>query len=98
LLLAFQVSRIAHRAHVHQRAREEGTHGAQLDGESALDLAVDQTLDRIARLEGLLQVIPGRKAFGLFARQTRHAEPVLDRVQGDQHLVADGYLELALGA
>ena len=93
LLLAFQVGGVAHRAHVHQRARQEGAHGAQLDGEAALDLAVDEALDGLAGLEGLLQEVPGREALGLFARQAGDAEAVLDGIQCDQHLVADGHLQ-----
>ena len=71
---------------------------SKVDGETALDLAVDEALDGIAGLEGLLQVIPGREALGLLAGQAGDAEAVLDGVEGDFHLVADGDLELAVGA
>ncbi len=96
-LLAFQVAGIAHRAHVHQGAGQKGADAAQVDREATLDLAVDHALDGIARLERLLQELPGRMTLGLFPRQAGGAEAVLDRVEGNLDLVADGDLEPALG-
>jgi hypothetical protein len=97
LLLTFQVGRVAHRAHVHQGAGEEGAHRAELHSEAALDLAVDQALDRITGLEGLLQIIPGGEALGLLAGQAGDAVAVLHRIERDHYLVADRHLQMALG-
>jgi hypothetical protein len=94
--LAFQVGGIAHRAHVHQGARQEGAHAVKLDGEATLDLAVDDALDGLAGLEGLVQEFPGRVALSLFAGQTGGTRAVLDRLQGDPHLIAHGTLQVAI--
>jgi hypothetical protein len=80
LLLALEVGRVAYRSHVHQRTRQEGAHRVQLDRETAFDLAVDHALDRLTGLEGLLQIVPGGEALGLFARQAGDAKAVLHRV------------------
>jgi hypothetical protein len=69
-VLAFEVGGVAHRAHVDQRAGQEGADAAELDGEAALDLAVDHALDGLAVLEGLLQLSQAAKRFA-FSRDSR---------------------------
>ncbi len=92
--LAFEVGRIAHRAHVDQRTRQERADVLDVDGEAALDLAGDPAGDGF--LGGrLLQVVPHQRALGLLARQLGFAEAVFDGVEGDLHLVADLDFELA---
>ncbi len=93
--LALEVARVAHRAHVDQRSGEERAHEIDLDGEAALDAAVDEARDDLALLERRLETLPGAGALGLFARQTRLARAVFDAVERDFDFVADGDFELA---
>ena len=46
--LAFEVARVAHRAHVDQRARQERADVLDVDGEAALDAAADAAGDDLA--------------------------------------------------
>src|SRR5262245_56653223 len=92
--LAFEVRRIAHRAHVDERAGQERPHEIDLDGEAAFDAAVDDALDDLLLLESLLQARPGAGTLGLLARQARLAVAVLDAVECDFDVVADGDFEL----
>ena len=71
--LAFEVRRIAHRAHVDERAGQERAHEVDLDGEAALDAAVDDALDDFLLLERLFETRPGACALGFLARQARFA-------------------------
>jgi hypothetical protein len=91
--LALEVARVAHRAHVHERARQEGAHEIDLDGEAALDPAVDQARDDLALLERGLEAFPGAGPLRLLARQARLARAVLDAVEGHFHVVADADLD-----
>jgi hypothetical protein len=45
--LAFEVGGVAHRAHIDEGAGQERADRAELDGEAALDLAVDHALDHV---------------------------------------------------
>src|SRR5688572_11784813 len=92
--LAFEIRGIAHRAHVDERAGQERPHEIDLDGEAAFDAAVDDALDDLLLLECLLQARPGARALGLLARQARLAVAVLDAVERDFHVVADGDFDL----
>src|SRR3546814_5150381 len=55
-LLAFQVHRVADRAHVDQRTGQERTDVLDVDGEAALDLAADAAGDGFVVLEGFLEL------------------------------------------
>src|SRR5581483_976494 len=94
--LAFEIRRVAHRTHVDERARKERAHGADIDREAALDLAGDDAGDDLALLERLLQAVPGADALGFLLREARLAEAVLDGLQRDFDLIADGDLDLAI--
>src|SRR5690606_25017780 len=94
-LLAFQVHRVAHRAHVDQRTGQERAHVADVDGEAALDLAADAAGDGFVLLEGFLELVPHHRALGLLARQHGLAEAVLEAVQRHLDGVADGDVDLA---
>jgi len=96
-VLALEVGRVAHGTDIHQGARQEAAHLTQVDGEPALDLAADLTRYRLFRLEGLLEYLPCLVALGLFARQAGGTETVLDGIQRDFHLVANGDLEFSIG-
>ncbi len=96
-LLALEVAGVAHRTHVDQRPRQEGAHAAELHGEAALDLAVDDTADRLTRLEGLVQHGPDRLALRFLTRQAGGPGAILDGVEGNLDLIADGDLQSALG-
>ena len=93
--LAFEVRRIAHRAHVDERAGQERAHEIDLDGEAAFDAAVDDALDDLLLLERLLEARPGAGALGLLARQAGFAVAVFDAVERDFHVVADADFDLA---
>ncbi len=69
--LAFEVARIAHGAHIDERTRQERTDEFDLDGEAALDAAVDEAGDDLALLERRLEALPGAGPLGLLARQAR---------------------------
>ena len=94
--LVFEVRRIAHRAHVDQRARQERAHVVDLDREAALDAAGDDADDDFLFLERGLETRPGAGALGLLARQAGLAGAVLDAVQRHFDGLADGDLDLAL--
>ena len=93
--LALEVARVAHRAHVDERTGQERAHEIDLDGEAALDAAVDEAGDDLALLERGLEALPGAGALGLLARQARFAGAVFDAVERDFDFVADGDFELA---
>ena len=93
--LALEVARIAHGAHVDERARQERADELDLDGETALDAAVDEALDDLLLLERGLEALPGTGALGLLAGEARFAGAVLDAVQRDFDIVADGDFDFA---
>ena len=94
--LAFEISGIAHRTHVHQRARQERAHAVDLDGEAALYFAGDVALDHFTLIERLLEACPGAGALGLLARQPSFAEAVLDGIQRNFDVVAHGDFQFAI--
>ena len=85
---------VAHRADVDLAAGQEGHGAAEVDGEAALDPAEDHAVDALALLEFLLQLVPGGFAAGAVAAQHRFALRILDAVDIDFDLVADGDLGL----
>ncbi len=93
--LAFEIAGVAHRAHVDQRAGQEGAHVIDLDREAALDAAGDDAGDDLAVVEGLFEARPGAGALGLLARQARLAGAVLDRIERDLDLIAGLDLDFA---
>ena len=54
-----QVGRLAQRSDVHQGAGQKRPDVVDVDGEAALDLAVQNALDDIAGGEGVLEHLPG---------------------------------------
>ena len=66
--LTFEVSRIAHWPHIHQRTGQERAYGVDGDGKSALHLVGDDAGDDRLGFMGLLQHVPGLDAAGLLAR------------------------------
>ena len=93
--LAFEVARVAHGAHVDERAGQERAHEIDLDGEAALDAAVDEALDDLLLLERRLEALPGAGTLGLLAREARFAGAVLDAVECDFDVVADADFDFA---
>ncbi len=87
--LAFEVARVAHGAHVHERTGQERAHEIDLDREAALDAAVDEALDDLLLLERRLEALPGTGTLGLLAREARFAGAVFDAVERDFDVVAD---------
>src|ERR1700693_1439037 len=76
--LALQVGRIPDRTHIHQRARQKGTHVIDFDREAALDAAGNDAGDDFAGIEGLLEPRPGACPLGFLARQARLAGAIFD--------------------
>ena len=93
--LAFEVRRIAHRADVDERARQERAHEIDFDGEAALHAAIDDALDDLLLLERLFEARPGAGALGLFTREAGFARTVFDAVERDFNVVADDDFDLA---
>ena len=85
--LAFQVGRVAHRADIDQRTRQERADILELDGETALDATGDDTGDDLGVVERLLEARPGAGALGLLTRQSGLAIAVFHGIQGDLNLV-----------
>src|SRR6202007_232409 len=92
--LASEIRGVAHRAHVDQRAREKRPDVLDLDREAALDAAGDDAGHDLGLVECLLEPRPGAGALGLLPREAGLAGAVLDRVEGNLHLVAGLYLHL----
>ena len=80
---------VAHRAHVHLAAGQEGHGAVEVDGEAALDLVEDDALDLLLVVELLLEPRPALLAARLLARQHGLAERVLDALQVHLDGVAD---------
>src|SRR5262245_15832258 len=93
--LALERGRIADRAHVDERARQERADEVHVDGEAAAYAAADHARDDLTLLERLLEARPRARALGLLARQPRLAETVLDGIERDLYGVADLHFELA---
>jgi len=93
--LAFQVGRIAHRAHIDQGTRQEGADILDVHGETTLDLAADAAGDGFVLFQRFFQLVPHHRALGLLARQDGFAEAVLDGVEGDLDDVAFGDVDFA---
>src|ERR1700728_1259668 len=94
--LAFEVRGVAHRAHIHQRAGQEGAHVLDLDSETALDAPGDDAGHDLGLVERLLEAGPGAGALGFLARQPGLAGTVLDG--GERHLNLFAGLDLDLTA
>ena len=76
---------------------QEGDGAAEIDGEAALDAAEDDALDAVAGGVLGLELVPGGFAAGAVAGQHRFAIRVLDPVDIDLDLVADGQFGLLAG-
>src|SRR5690606_34273757 len=95
-LFAFQVSGVTHRTDVDQRTRQERADAVDVDGEAALDLAVDDALDDFFCGESCFQNDPALGTLGLLAGQFGFTEAVFHRVQRDVDFVTDLDGQLAL--
>ena len=94
--LAFEVRSIANRTDVDQRTGQERTHGADVDGEAALDLAGDDADDGFLEFVGLGQTFPGLDAFCFFLAELGFAEAVFDGFESHFNLIANGNFQLAV--
>jgi hypothetical protein len=72
-----------------QGAGQERADGADVDGETALDLVADDADHGFVGFAGLLELFPGLGALGLVTRQAGLAVAVLDRVERDVDLVTN---------
>ena len=87
---AFEVGGFAQRADVHEGTRQEGADVVDVHGEAALHLAVQKPFDHFARLERLLQHLPGFGAAGFLPGEAGFAPAVVYGLHRHPHLVADG--------
>src|SRR6185312_6708614 len=94
--LALEIGRVAHWAHIDQRARQERADILDVDGEAALDLAGNHAADGFFLVERLLQVVPHHGTLGLLARKLGLAETVFQSLEGHLDLVADLDFQLTL--
>ncbi len=94
-LLALEVGRVAHRAHIDQRTGQEGADVLDVDGKAALHLAADAAGDGLALLHRLFKLVPHHRALGFLARQHGLAEAVFERIQRHLDLVTDANVDLA---
>ncbi len=94
-LLAFQVGRVAHRAHIDQRTGQECADILDVHGETTLDLAADAAGDGFVLFQRFFQLVPHHGALCLLARQDGFAEAVFDGVQCNLHLVAHAHIDFA---
>ncbi len=74
--LALEGRGVLDRAHVNQRAGQEGANAVGHDREAALHLAGDGAIHEFAVFQGALEVDPGSQALGAVARQTGFAVAV----------------------
>src|SRR4029079_15492611 len=95
-LLAFEIGRIAHGAHVAEGARQERTDVLDVGGEAALDLAGNAAGHCGVGGLRFLELVPPQRTLGFLAREHRLAEAILDGVERDLDLVAYVDFELAL--
>ena len=79
---------VADRANVDLAAGQEGDGAAEVDGEAALDPAVDGAVDALLRFERLLEIDPGLFAAGLLAGQHDGAVAVFVALDVELDLVA----------
>src|SRR5205085_11025609 len=75
---------IAYGAYVNLRAGEEGRDAVNVDAESALHALGNLALDRRAVAVSLLKIVPRAHAYGVGAREDRHALGGLHAL--DEHL------------
>ena len=94
--LAFQVTGIAHGAHIHQGSGQEGAHFADIDREAAFDFAADTAGDDFAGVHDGFQFVPDQRFFRLVTGKDGFAETVLDGFQRDLDDVAHGDFDFAL--
>src|SRR3954447_8048689 len=88
---------VAHRADVDLRAGQEGDCAAEIDGEPALHPAKDHAFHTIAGGEFLFELVPRGFTACAVARQHRFAGRILDAVDVNLDLVADGDFRLLAG-
>ncbi|MCY1229619.1 hypothetical protein D9M72_419880 [compost metagenome] len=87
---------VAYGTHVDQGARQERADAADVDGETALDLAIDNALDHFFGVEGGFQNQPGLGTLGFLAGQLGFTEAVFHCVKRNVDLVThlDGQFAL----
>ena len=92
LRLVHQRADVADRADVDLAAGQEGHGAVEIDGEAAFDAVEDHAFDPLAGFVLFLEPRPALLAARLLARQHGLAQRVLDALEIDLDLVADGEL------
>ncbi|MCY1356523.1 hypothetical protein D9M69_429780 [compost metagenome] len=90
------MSGITHRTHIDQGTRQERANAVQVDGETTLDLAVDDALDHFFSSESSFQNNPGFRTLGLLAGQLGFTKAIFHGVQRNVDFVTDLDGQLAL--
>src|SRR5690606_34674685 len=97
LLQTHQRAGIAHGAHIDLRTREEGHGTAQVDGEATPEATEDGAFDPLCIGPGFFQTVPCFFAAGLLAADRGFTTGILDPVQINLDLVADGQFRVFAG-
>ena len=93
--LALEMRGFAQGSNVYQRTGQKCANVIDVDGEAALDPAIQHALDRLRVLERIFEHVPALRAPRLFAGQAGRPPAVVDDFHRDLHLVADLDLEFA---
>src|SRR5262249_37230837 len=93
--LVFEIGRVAHRAHVDERARQERPDVLDLDREATLHATGDDAGDDLGIVESGLEARPGAGTLGLLAGQAGFPGAVFHGVERDLDLIALLHLDLA---
>ncbi len=93
--LVLEIGRVAHRAHVDERARQERADILDLDGEATLHAAGDDAGDDLGIVERSLEARPGAGTLGLLAGQAGFPVAVFHGVERNFDFIALLDLDLA---
>ena len=93
--LVFVGRGVLDRTHVDERAGQEGADAVDHDGQAALDATGNVAGNNAGFVERFFQIVPGRDALGLVARQDGVAIAVFQTFDGDFNVVIDGDFKFA---
>ena len=88
---------LAYRAHIHQGAGQERADALDVDGETALDLAVDDAVNHLVGCVCRFEVFPRLGALGFLTGQLGLAETVFHGFEGNLDFITDGQGALTRG-
>ena len=94
--LAFEVTRIAYRANIDERTRQECPDVVDLDREATLDTTVDHAFDNFTCFESLLKLNPGTCADRFLTGKLGLTEAVFNGIERDFDFISHRDLAFAL--